>query len=118
MAIGDASDPFLVKQNDTRPKIRWQPKQGNPPAVIPMTGATAVFSMRRMTSPNTVVISRAAATIVDAANGILEYTPTAAWSATNDTYQAEFEVTFADGGIMTFPPGDKYIYILVADDIA
>jgi hypothetical protein len=126
MALGDQTDPYLVKQNDTRPKIRWQPKQGAPPAVIPMTGATAVFNMRSVTvnaqgvvTVGSVVISRGSATVADATNGIVEYTPSStSWSANIGLHQAEFEVTFSDGGVLTFPPGDKYIWILIGDDIA
>lgn len=126
MALGDQNDPILVKQGDTRPVIRWQPKQGSPPAAIPMTGATAVFNMRQVTvnpqgvtSPGAVVVNRGVATVADAANGILQFTPPdATWSATSSLHQAEFEVTFSDGGKMTFPPGSQYIYILVGDDIA
>lgn len=126
MALGDQTDPVRVKQNDTRPAIRYQPRQGSPPAVIPMTGATAVFNMRQVTvtpqgalTPGTVVVTRGAATVADQANGILQYIPsTGGWSANNGLHQAEFEVAFSDGGIETFPPGDSYIYILVGDDIA
>lgn len=129
MALGDITDPVLWKQGDTRPVLRYQPKQGSPPQNIAMTGATVVFSLRQVAvtgtapavapgAPGAIVISRGAATVSDQTNGILQYTPTTAATANNGYHQAEFEVTFADGGVMTFPPGNQYIYILVGDDIS
>lgn len=126
MALGDLTDPYLAKQGDTLPIIQRQPKQGTPPKVIPMTGATAVFSMRQAPlnaqgapQPGAVVVNRGTATIIDEANGVVQWAaPSGAWTANTGMHQAEFEVTFAGGGKLTFPPGDKFIYILVGDDIA
>jgi hypothetical protein len=122
MALGNSTDPFLVKQNDNRPKIRMYLKQGAAGSVSPidLTSATAVvFNMRLSTNPGTVVVSREDADILTPATaGGVEYTLTAAQTATVGTYQAEFEVTFADGGILTVPSGDDWIYIRIGDDIA
>lgn len=118
MALGDQTDPILVKQGDTRPKIRITAWQGASRTPVTLTGATAVFNMRLSTNPNTVVVSRQTATVVDAAAGVLEYAFTAAQTATVGLYQAEFEVTLSDGGIVTFPSGSNYIYIQIGDDIA
>jgi hypothetical protein len=74
--------------------------------------------MRLAAAPNTVVANRVSASIISGPSGVMEFTPTTAQTATVGTYVAEFEVTFSDGGILTFPPGSNYIYIQVGDDIA
>ena len=122
MALGASHDPFLVKQNDTRPRIRMYLKQGASGAVsaIDLTDATAVvFNMRLATNPNTVVVSRGAAEILTPATaGGVQYTFDASDTATVGQYQAEFEVTFSDGGVLTVPNGEDWIYITIGDDIA
>lgn len=118
MALGDQNNPILVKQNDTRPTIRGYAWQGPSQTAVNLTGASAVFNMRLATNPGTVVASRRPATVLAGTTGGVEYTLQASETATNGTYQAEFEITFADGGILTFPSGANYIYITVGDDIA
>ena len=88
---------------------------GNGSAVV-LTGATVVFSMR-VEPAGAVKVSAAAATVIDAEAGIVEYLLTAANRDTADDYEAEFQVTFVGGGIQTFP-GRGYILVHVADDIA
>lgn len=119
MAFGDASDPFLIKENDTRPRLPYYVQQGEA-VPVPMTDASSVvFNMRMADSPNTVIVDRETAEIVaPAAAGLLRYTFTAAETATPGDYIGEFEITFSDGGILTVPTGDKYIHIKVGDDIA
>jgi hypothetical protein len=117
MALGDKTDPILIKQSDTRPKIRGTAWQGDVSVPINLTGATAVFSMRNSTSL-AVVASRQTATVADATGGIVEYALTAAQTATAGDYQAEFELTLSDGGILTLPTGDNYIWVKIGDDIA
>jgi hypothetical protein len=116
MALGDSTDPVLVKQNDTRPAITYQALQGNGNPVV-LTGATIVFSMRNAQN-QAVKVNRANATVVNATLGTMQWTPAAGSFDTNGTFEGEFEVLFSDGGIQTFPPGQRYIYILVGDDVA
>ena len=122
MALGDQGDPFLIKENDTRPRLPYYLQQGpeGSKIAIPLTEATsAVFNMRSQSDPGDVVISRATAEIVSPASaGLLRYTFTAVDTATPGFYVGEFEVTFSDGGILTMPTGDNWIYIRVGDDIA
>lgn len=116
MALGDQTDPVLVKQNDTRPAITYQALQGNG-SPISLSGATIVFSMRNSQN-QTIKVNRAGATIVNASLGTMMWTPASGNYDTIATYEGEFEVTFSDGGIQTFPPGQRYIYIQVGDDVA
>lgn len=124
MALGDLDDPIPVKQNDTRPVVRYKAFQGTPPVPVDLNGVGAVWNMRTVTQQGGTIIAggtvvaRAPATIADPDNGLMEYVPTAAWSPTNGLHQAEFEVSLSDGGILTFPPGAQYIYLQISDDIA
>ncbi len=104
---------FYVKQNDTSPAMlaTLQDAEGN---AVNLTGATVRFHMRSVGGGNPVV--DAAATVVTAASGIVRYNWVAADTDTVGTYQAEFEVTYADASIETFP-NDGYIVVQIIDDI-
>ena len=78
-------------------------------AVVPLAGATVRFAMG--VQPGAPLIA-AAATVIDAANGIVEYQWVAGDTATAGTFLGEFEVTFADSNIETFP-NDTNIQIIV-----
>ncbi len=104
---------FFLKQNDTSPALRGTVKDGNGDPVD-LTGATVHFHMRD-TSGNVVI--DAPATIITPAEGVLEYV----W-ATGDTeaagiFKAEFEVTFSDGSVATYP-NTGYIDVKITDDVA
>lgn len=103
---------FYVKQNDTSPAMlaTLQDAEGN---AVNLTGATVRFHMRSV-GGNPVV--DAAATIVTPLSGIVRYNWVAADTDTAGTYQAEFEVTYADASIETFP-NDGYIVVQIIDDI-
>jgi hypothetical protein len=105
---------FYIKQNDTSPKMLATLQNANGDA-IDLTGASVRFHMRAVGSTSTVV--DAAATIVTAASGIVRYSWTSANTATVGSYQAEFQVTYADATIETFP-NDSYISVEIVDDIA
>lgn len=103
---------YRIKQNDTGPAIAAILKDGDK-AVVDLTGATVRFHLKR----NGTIKVDAAATIDDAGAGEVSY----AWQAA-DTDEAgphfcEFEVTFADGRIETFP-NDSDVPVLVSPDIA
>ena len=104
---------FYIKQNDTSPNLRAILKDGDEVA-INLTDATINFHMRTVGGETAVV--DAAASIVSAENGILQYLWDAADTATVGSYQAEFEVTFAGGKIETFPH-NGYIRVEITDDI-
>jgi len=105
---------FYIKENDTSPALRAVLKDSDGVAVD-LTGASVRFHMRN-TSNNNVVVDKAA-TIVTAASGIVAYN----WQADDITvvgqFEIEFEVTFSDGGIQTFP-NQGYGTVVVADDLA
>ena len=78
-------------------------------SVVDLTGATVRFHMGDVID--------APAIIVNATGGVVRYD----W-ATGDTdvagsYRAEFEVTFVDGRIETFP-NDTSIGVIIREDLA
>lgn len=105
---------FYIKQNDTAPAIRATLKDTDAVA-IDLTDASVRFHMRRVGSTTTTT-DGAAMIVGDATNGIVQYDWEAADTATVDTYHAEFEVTYSDGSIETFP-NKSFITVEVTDDI-
>jgi hypothetical protein len=105
---------FYVKQNDTSPSMlaTLQDADGN---VINLNGATVRFHMRKISS--SVVVVDNAATVVTADQGLVRYDWQADDTAAIGSYLAEFEVTYADATVETFP-NDRYIRVEIIDDIA
>jgi hypothetical protein len=110
---------FIIKRNDTSPVMdaRLLTEQKN---AVGLEGATVVFNMRNSTGP--VVIDRAAVTVLEAESGLVRYEWLTNDTASTGVFQGEFEVTFADGKVETFPKSDKananFIEIVVVDDVA
>lgn len=91
------------KRNDTGPTITAQLSysDGTNPN---LTGAAVKFIMAVGTAGSTKVA--ATATIVNAAAGIVSYTPLAADTNTTGDYNVEWQVVFSGGMKVTFPdPG-------------
>lgn len=105
---------FYIKQNDTRPIMSATLIDGNG-ATVNLDGATVVFKMRAV--GGSVAKIDSSASIAEATKGKVTYTFTASDTNTVGEYEGEFEVTFAGGGIQTYP-NNKYIEIEVVDDIA
>jgi hypothetical protein len=107
-------DVFYIKQNDTAADIERDFKDAFG-APVNVTGATIRFSMRVKPS-GTVKVNVGAATIVDAALGRVKYNFTSSDTDTADTYEAEFQVTYTNGDVQTFP-NDGYFDVIIKDDI-
>ena len=105
---------FYIKRNDTSPSMlaTLQDASGN---AIDITAASVRFHLRPIGS-QTVTVDEAA-TIVTAIDGLVRYDWLAADTATIGSYQAEFEVTYADSTVETFP-NDGYIRVEIIGDIA
>ena len=104
---------FYVKQNDTSPAMLATLQDANG-AAVGIVGASVRFHMRTIGSSQVKV--DATAVIVDAEGGEVRYDWLAADTDTIGSYQAEFEVTYADASIETFP-NDGYIRVEIIDDI-
>lgn len=104
---------FYIKQNDTSPGIETilQAEDGT---VIDLTGCQVVFHMKH--AQRTVSVS-GACTVVDENGGRVRYDWQAGNTATAGWYRGEFQVTYTDGKIETFP-NDGSVWISVEAEIA
>ena len=106
---------FYIKEGDTSPAIEYALS----PTDITLNGASVVFNMKDRRGQ--VKVNRQAATITD--DGLLSDTPTiqydwvAADTDTAGTYYAEFEVTYADTTVESFP-NSGFITVEIEADIA
>jgi hypothetical protein len=103
---------FNIKRNDTAPAITATLTDSAGTAVS-LTGATVRFHMR----PNldTTMKVDAAATVDDAAAGEVSYSWQTGDTDTTGYFQAEWEVTFSDLTIRTFPTTNYTIVRIVSD---
>ena len=98
---------FYIKQNDTKPSLFAQLLSEG--SAIDLTGATVRFHMESgVDSP---------AVITDAATGNVRYDWSTGDTATPGIFHAEFEVTFSDGTVETFP-NDGYLSINIMEELA
>lgn len=110
-----ATVDFTIKQHDDLPVIaaQLQDADENP---VDITGATVRFVMKNKATPTEDPKVDAAASITNAAQGLVMY----AWDPTDTdevgTFIAEWEVTFVSGKIETFPNW-KNLIVKVFDDI-
>lgn len=109
---------FKIKQNDTSPALAVTLKDidadGNE-APVNLTGSTVVFHMRARGGATKV--TSGSCTITAGAAGTVKYPWAAIDTDTVGRYDGEFQVTFADGSIATYPR-DTYVPIEITDDIA
>lgn len=103
-----------IKRNDTTNALQATLQDADGVAVN-LTGATVKFKMRLASSRVTKV--DASATIVTAASGIVKYTWQTGDTDTAGNYEGEFEVTYTDNTIQTFP-NDSYIKIQIKEDVS
>ena len=106
---------FHIKQNDTSPTLDvfLRDDKGR---IVSVTGATVLFHLR-LASDLAAKITNGSVTLVDSGAGHVRYTFTAANTDTAGTYQGEFQVTFADATIESFP-NNGYIKVVITDDVA
>jgi len=105
---------FQIKENDTTPSLRAELLNGSGDPVD-LLGATLRFHMRPIGS--TAVSIDSPASIISEAGGIVQYDWVVGDTTQIGSYQAEFEVTYSDGNVETFP-NNSYISIEIKDDIA
>ena len=90
---------FSIRQNDTSPSLQALLKDAdrNP---IDLTGASVRFHMKAVGGE---VKVDQPMTVVDQDNGVVQYDWVTGDTDTVGTYNVEFEVTYSDGAIETFP---------------
>jgi len=108
-----ANQVFRLKRNDTSRPIKWYPR-ATPQSDF--TGASVVFNMADASGSKK--INRGPAYISSDTDGtFFAYEWTAADTSTADLFDAEFELTLADGDVETYP-NDGYISVKILEDIA
>jgi hypothetical protein len=105
---------FYIKQNDTSPELQitCQDYAGD---AVNVAGSTIRFHMRNKQTGEVQVDE--AGSIVDGANGVVKYSWSAGDTDTIGNFSAEFEVTYSDSSVETFP-NNGFITVIVLDDIA
>ena len=108
-------DPHYMKQGDTASimKRTLLDAFGSP---VNLTGASLRFSMRVKPGGST-KISAVLATIANAGLGEVQYSFSATDTNTADEFESEWQVSYTDGTVQTFP-NDGYTPVIVTDDIA
>lgn len=113
---------FTIKKGDTRPILAAVLKDND--VVIDLTLATAVkFIMKSQGSPGGAAAVNAACEFISKPAGTISYTWVLADTATSGLYNAEFEITWTDGGKQTVPNDTiaannvPYYVIEIKDDL-
>jgi hypothetical protein len=99
-----------MKQHDTRPAVRAQLAN-----YALLTGASVKFIMKL--SGNTQPKVNALAVFEDPALGNVRYDWTAADTDLAGTFDAEWQVTYSDGGVETFPGDETYNTVIISPDL-
>lgn len=101
------SQTFTIKRGDTSPELVYTLS----PAVS-LAGASVVFNAVQRYGDGK--IERAPASIIDS-EGVIGMAFTSEQTAIAGIYRAEFEVTFSDGSIETYPNADYLLLNIVPD---
>lgn len=104
---------FYIKENDTSPAIQITCQDYND-AAVDVTGASVRFIMKNLSTGN--IVADGAGTIVDGVNGIVKYSWVAGDTNTPGDHDAEFEITYADTKVETFP-NSGYIRVVVNEEL-
>lgn len=100
---------FSIKQNDTSPSLQATLKDAYQ-SPISLNGATVMFHMKSV--DGTIKVD-AEMTVTDEDNGVVKYDWQAGDTDTVGTYYVEFEVTYADASVETFPNnGNKVVTVV------
>lgn len=112
---------FTIKTHDTAPFIEqtlldWE---GNP---VDIGGADVIFNLVTFGEVGTVVLSEIAnndqvSDGSDGTRGYVSYEWQDGDTATKGAYVAEWEVTFTDGEVQTFPSDQPHVRIWIEQDL-
>lgn len=105
---------FHIKLRDSRPPIEtvlWRGTSATPVSLVGVTGVKLVIADRRGGTP-----SEYDGEVVNASAGTVRYEWTGDEFDEPGVYYAEWQVTYSDGSIATFP-NDKEFIIQVRTDL-
>jgi hypothetical protein len=102
---------FTIKRGDTSPALLYALF----PSTINLAGSTVVFNMRKRRTEE-VKVDRSPASVVAGTDPVLQYEWDAADTDESGEFEGEFEVTYGDSTIETFP-NKGYIPISIDEDI-
>ena len=100
---------FQMKRGDTSPVLRFALK----PTALDLSGATVRFQMRTKTR---VLVLDELAEVESDLPPVVRYRWRPEDTAEPGSFEAEFKVTYADGGIETFP-NTTFIFIHILEDV-
>lgn len=104
---------FHIKRGDTLPYLSAT-LRGNDGTAADLTNATVLFKMRKANA-TAVALSRACS-IIDAVKGKVRFYWQAGDTDVVGKFQGEFEVTYVNGSIETFPNKD-FVPVIIGGDI-
>ena len=100
---------FSIKQNDTSPSLQVTLRDSSL-VVINLTGASVRFHMK---SVDGILKIDAPMTVTSALGGVCQYDWQAGDTDTVGTYYVEFEVTYSDASVESFPNnGSKTVKVV------
>lgn len=102
---------FSIKQNDTSPSLQATLKDASLTAVN-LTGANVRFHMKSV--DGTIKIDQPM-TIVSSLGGVVQYDWQAGDTDTVGAYYVEFEVTYSDASVETFPNNGNRVVSVVRE---
>ena len=103
---------FKIKRGDTSPTMLYQLS----PATVVLSGAQVVFNMRADGEAENAVDRSPAVVEVATGTPTVRYDWLAADTVRAGAFQGEFEVTYLDGTVETFP-NSGFITIEIAEDL-
>jgi len=109
------AEKFYIKQNDTAPAIEVVLIDSNGRARSLTQASTIKFNMSTDTGNSVVTLGTGA--IVNSDRGIVSYTWQTGDTANAGVHDAEFQVTYTNGQIETFPNAG-YIKVIVKEELA
>lgn len=105
---------FYIRRGSVLPRLLFRVVDERTGRPIDLTGATATFKMRSLSSGAVVVNS--GARVLNPSKGLVEYAWRASDTATAGVYVGEFDIVFPDGSVLTVPREDT-LEIWVVEDV-
>ena len=106
---------FFIKQNDTAPTLEAALTDSNGRRRDMTQASTVRFHMKD--ENGNALVTGGTGSIINAAKGIIAYDWQAGDTANTGTHSAEFEVTYNNGQVETFP-NTGYIKVIIKDELA